>query len=171
MPGRQIPDARAGRRADAAAIAHDDVYTDEVAVIEKCRFGKFGDAPELNDGLPEQFQNAPEMYKALHEEMKKLQCTRCNMKGHTRAACWYGNQLNLTARKLGGRFKKNYAAVRRRFGAMRKRIGKAVVDADNRNAKENADKVTLGVLGELFPEEAGQLNAPIFQEDPAANQG
>lgn len=164
---------RLQRKQQAAAVTHQDVYNDELAVITKCQFGKFGDAPPDGADIAGQdgsrFQNATELYKALHKEMETLECSRCNMKGHTRAACWYGTQLNLTARKLGGRFKKNYAAVRRRFGAMRKRLGKVVADTDNRRAKITANRVSHDVLQDAFPDEANQL-FPAFEEDPDPNQ-
>ena len=129
-----------------------DVFKDDIGYITNCAFGDFGVAGESG-------ANAQALYVMIHEEMAQLACSRCNLKGHSKAACWYGNQMNLTARKLGGLFKTKYAVIRQRVGALRKRAQKHAALTEKKKANLLASKkdVSLGVV----VDQVAHLGRPI----------
>jgi len=75
---------RKARFLHISACDFKDVFEDDINYISKCAFGDFGQTGVSG-------ANAEGLYALIHKEMKDLECSRCNMKGHSKAACWYGN--------------------------------------------------------------------------------
>lgn len=74
---------------------------------------------DLGEGIAgDQTQTTTDYIRGLQKGMVELQCSRCKMFGHERAACWYLTQMNLMARRLPDFGK------RRRYAVIRKHAGK-----------------------------------------------
>lgn len=100
--------------------------------------------------------------------MFQKRCSRCGMKGHERAACWYLTQMNLEARRLPDPLDKGrYARIRKTCGALGRRSLSELGKAFDLGAKKRVKKVSDEKIKEALPfagrHVAGYTSKELFE--------
>jgi len=91
------------------AVDFQDLFAFELRVLGTQNFPPFDPKLVPVDAAGKKTERPSELYTLIFKEMKLLRCTRCDMIGHERGACWVLQQMYQTSRKLGEKYSAAYA--------------------------------------------------------------